>query len=151
MVEDLLLVRGHIQSIQEIVSSQVVVFVGTGNETSSHLKEKLSRDICSEERELLHAPFSSLVSHQYRLFELSSLKEAVVRARERSERATDTSRERRVSEGHIHEEPLLHWRWLSLLGFRSTGGSIELEFTREVDNLQTSDKRSISVIEEENP
>ena len=115
------------------------------------MKEKLSRDICSEERELLHAPFSSLVSHQYRLFELSSLKEAVVRARERSERATDPSGERRVSEGHIQEEPLLDWRQFILLHFSGTGGSIELEFAREVDNLQTSDKRSISVIEEENP
>ena len=89
LIEDSLLIVGYIKSIKVVVSSEVVIFIGTGNEACSHLVEQLLRHSSSEESELLSTSFHCALSHEMHSFKLSVSEEAVVRGLERSQSTAD--------------------------------------------------------------
>ena len=58
MIEDLLHVIRDIISIQEVVSHEVIIFIGTGYQTRSHLEEQLLSHSILKEREVLGTAFN---------------------------------------------------------------------------------------------
>ena len=89
VIEDLLLILRDIIAIQEVVISEVVVFVGRGDEACSHLQQHLFRNGSVEESELFEASLGRALPHQDYLFKLISRTEAVIRTSKWSGGETD--------------------------------------------------------------